>query len=300
MLCIYWQVVTAPTKTTVGTQYLVAATGATGDFAGHENQIAYRTASGWKFYSNFVGQLELFNLEDKKIYRYETDGTTTSWGSHTFGSATDEVSQEVKDEISSRIEVPVKAMVQSGTALPATCAAGDLFVNTATNKIYTATGDDTWDTGVDPVEGDRYASLTDGKIYTADETPAFVASTVADGAVFVSKKDDNVWSYDGDGTKFINLTSVKDRPEYKKHVITVTHTLTAEELAVKQFNLPKLAEVADGVLCSVGGVVQVPGVDYTVTNAAGVSTFKWDTLGLSDIMLMAGDVFVLTYNTEVD
>ena len=278
-------VVTAPVKTAVGTQYLVAATGATGDFAGQEGKLAYRAATGWKFYSNFSGQLELFNLDDNKIYRYEiADGETDpSWGAHSFGV----------DDISDRITGPVLAVRKTGTALPATCEKDDIFVDVLAGKVHVATAADTWDAGTAASEGDRYASSTDHKIYTFDGED-FVGVAVADGAMFLSKEDDNIYSYDATSGEFVNLTSAKDNV---KRTITVTHTITAEEVTAKGFDLPKLAVLADGVLCSLSGVVQTPAADYTVANANDTSTLSWDGLGLEPLV-MAGDVAVLSYNTE--
>lgn len=43
-------IVTTPTVTTNGTRYIVAATGATGAFAGQANNIAVRVAGVWEFY----------------------------------------------------------------------------------------------------------------------------------------------------------------------------------------------------------------------------------------------------------
>ena len=49
---------------------------------------------------------------------------------------------------------------------PSTCAKDDLYYNTSSKKIYTATATDTWDsTGVDPKKGKIYVNLADEKIY---------------------------------------------------------------------------------------------------------------------------------------
>lgn len=49
---------------------------------------------------------------------------------------------------------------------PSTCAKDDLYYNTSSKKIYTATATDTWgSTGVDPKKGRIYVNLADEKIY---------------------------------------------------------------------------------------------------------------------------------------
>jgi len=49
---------------------------------------------------------------------------------------------------------------------PATCVTGDKYFNTLTNKIYTATGTDTWGVeGADPEKGKIYVNLSNNKTY---------------------------------------------------------------------------------------------------------------------------------------
>ena len=54
---------------------------------------------------------------------------------------------------------------------PSECSTGDKYFNTETNKIYTATGTDTWGTtGIDAELGVFYIVLADQTIYTYDGT----------------------------------------------------------------------------------------------------------------------------------
>lgn len=49
---------------------------------------------------------------------------------------------------------------------PSTCAKDDLYYNTSSKKIYTATATDTWgSTGVDPEKGKIYVNVSDETIY---------------------------------------------------------------------------------------------------------------------------------------
>lgn len=63
--------VVAPTPlvTTDGTRYCVPASGATGAFAGHANQVASRVNGAWKFYTPRVGWMAQ-NQGDNKMYLY--------------------------------------------------------------------------------------------------------------------------------------------------------------------------------------------------------------------------------------
>ena len=281
-LCIDDIVTTAPQTPVVGKQYLVGVN-ATGTFAGKDNQIAYYSTRGWKYTIPSVGQLELFNIKDLKFYRYEASG----WVAY--------------DVASSRVVDPVINMVVADEEanLPETCEAGDVFIATDSAKVFTASAANTWGEGEVAALGARYASKgTNAKVYTSTGS-AFTGVTLNDTQMFVCKADDNIYAYDEDSTTFRNLTSIQDNPIYRKHTETVVHILTASEVTAKAFVLPKLAELECGVLLSVGGVIQTPAVDFTVTNnAAGTeSTVGWDTLGLEDLGLVEGDTFVISFST---
>lgn len=281
-LCIDGILTAAPETPVVGKQYLVGGN-ATGTFEGKDNYIAYYSAKGWKYTAPSVGQLEVFNLADLKFYRYEATG----WVAY--------------DVASSRFADPVINMVLADEEanLPATCAAGDVFIATDTGKVFTASAENTWGTGEVAVVGSRYASKgANGKVYTSTGS-AFTGVTLGDTVCFVCKADDNIYGYDEDSTTFRNLTSIEDNPIYRKHTETIVHTLTAGEVTAKEFVLPKLAELECGVLLSVGGVVQASAIDFTVTNNAQgtVSTVGWDALGLDDVGLVEGDVFVVSFST---
>lgn len=50
-------ITTSPTVTTPGARYIVAASGATGDFAGQANKVAVRVGSAWEFHTPIRGLL---------------------------------------------------------------------------------------------------------------------------------------------------------------------------------------------------------------------------------------------------
>lgn len=64
----------------------------------------------------------------------------------------------------------VELLTASDTA-PTTCKTGDKYYNTSTNKIYTATAENTWGTtGEDPTNLDIYVDLEHTKLYYYDGT----------------------------------------------------------------------------------------------------------------------------------
>lgn len=287
-VCIDGIVTTPDVTAAVGTQYLVAAASATGDFAGHEDEVAYKTASGWKFYAPAVGQMELFNLADVKFYRYETDGTDSEWVGYDIGA--------------SRVLEAVVSLVTSGAGAPTgTPAAGDIYVDTENNKIYVATAEGWPAQGTDPTAGLRYASTTTKKILVV-RNGVFANEDVGDTIMFVNKADNNIYAYDADTADFVNLTSIEDNPDYKRHQVTEVVSLNATAISSKEVTLSKLAVLADGVALFVGGVCQVPTVDFSVANDAGntTTTISWTGKGLADITLTTDDKFVVQYSTIQD
>ena len=184
-----------------------------------------------------------------------------------------------------RGENPVLDVVSTGTSLPASADEGDLFLNTSNGKLYTATAQDTWDTGTATNDGDRYASSTDAKIYE-NRDGAFTSIPLADGTLFLSKADSSPYGYDADTDRLIRLGGGSG-------TVTESHVLTAEEVTAKSFNLSNA--VATGretsVLLSACGVVQVAGIDFVVSGR----TVSWTDKGLADVDLAAGDVFVIQY-----
>lgn len=65
----------------------------------------------------------------------------------------------------SYVDDVLELLTMSDTA-PASCATGDMYFNTTSKKIFTATGTDTWgETGTDPEKGVIYVDLSTDKIY---------------------------------------------------------------------------------------------------------------------------------------
>jgi len=71
---------TPPTSPSVGDRYIVAS-GATGDWSGHENDIAEWNGSSWEFTSPLEGMITYVKDEDK-LYQY-----ITSWGEFSSSSS---------------------------------------------------------------------------------------------------------------------------------------------------------------------------------------------------------------------
>lgn len=60
--------------------------------------------------------------------------------------------------------IPIK-LVNIGVTTPATATIGDMFYNTTDNKIYTATADNTWDSGSTPRYDGFYINTSDNTLF---------------------------------------------------------------------------------------------------------------------------------------
>lgn len=290
-------VVAAPTGDELtGTQYLVSATPtAGGAFEGKANQIAYKTADGWKFIANFVGESEVIDLTSGLVYHFNG----TSWVEYDIASA------NVRTIVDPRIQIAVEdvlyAVVADSSSLPdaTDLADGKKVLSTGDNMIYTVSSG-AFGAGVAIADGARYAfadGSAHGYIYEGKDGEA-VAAELVDGVVFINKAEEDLYTYDESTHSLINVTDIGSRPEYRRHSLTDTHALTASEITAKSFTLSKLTVLDLGVRASVNGVTQVAGVDFEVTNSGGVSTFTWDGLGMAALDLQEGDYVVVSYDTE--
>lgn len=76
---------TPPVSPTLGDQYLVAV-GGTGDWSGHDEEIATYTARGWEFSAVEIGRL-IYNEDTDTYYRKKADGTIVAgFGSQTLSA----------------------------------------------------------------------------------------------------------------------------------------------------------------------------------------------------------------------
>ena len=253
----------------VGTQYIVGSDPAGAFAKANANYIARYNGTTWKFNIPKVGGLELLNAETGEILGYNG----SAWAVKTVLSGADSI-------------MPVLAIVQTGTTLPATATIGDKFLNTDDNKLYTATAADTWDSGTAIVNGSRYASSTDFKIYESNGS-VVTGANISDGRIFLNKEDSCVYVYNSTTATFSKLGS------QTAETVVEYHTLTAEEATAKSFTLEN--SVATGkeasVMLSVCGIMQNAGTDYTVSG----NSISWINKALNNIGLMAGDTFVIHY-----
>ena len=254
---------------TIGTQYIVGdnPTGAFEDVT--SGFIARYDGSAWHFITPKAGSLEVLNVATGEILGYNG----LEW--------------VVKTTVASSGAIkPVLDVVTTGTTLPATAAEGEKFLRTDNAKIYTATAVNTWDSGVDTADGDRYASSTDFKIYESNGS-AVEGTDIPNGGMFLNKADGYVYVRD-------NNSLVKASEDISvSNEVTETHVLTSTDVDNKSFTLAN--SVASGketsVLLSVCGVVQVAGTDYTASG----NTISWNDKELDNIGLRAGDTFVIHY-----
>ncbi|MBR0315691.1 MAG: DUF2793 domain-containing protein [Synergistaceae bacterium] len=178
---------------------------------------------------------------------------------------------------------PVLNIVATGTTLPATATRGDKFLNTNNAKLYTATGNNLWNSGSATANGARYASSTDFKIYESNGTTV-TASDIALGEMFLNKADNTAYSFDGSAYINIGVTAQS---------AIETHTLTAEDVTGKSFELTHSIKTGkeNEVLLSLGGMLLTAGTDFIALE----NIISWNGKELDNFGLHAGDVFTIQY-----
>ena len=312
-------------------QYIVGAAPA-GNFAGFKpNSIAFLQDDGtWFATPPIIGEMEIIDISTNSVKTY--DGT--AWVTQLplgGGGASDAIAD------------PVEAMVTSGATLPTlpgSYSTGDVFLNTADNRLYTVQTDGgdpetlTWDAGVAPVDGARYADTTTGKImqYNAEDS-TYDEITLGDAVIFVDKSTDTLWLHDlptnsfhqASGTGAIPMATytvlggvvidiagglrvdsgkLKVNRVYGEFEIIVTE----EDITNgNTFELPQRVipgREANTALV-IGGVRQRYGSDHDFGIYSGVDAgldpqkdYLIDEGGLSAIGLIAGDVLQVSYEYD--
>lgn len=182
------------------------------------------------------------------------------------------------------IDDPVWDFAETGESLPET---GRLFLNTLNGAIYTFT-DDGWNEGRPTVDGERYASLTDHKIYTSNGA-GVTGQEVPNGGMFLNKADGYIYVYDAKADEFVKAS--KD-----DEWVTETHTLTEEEIEAKAITLEyhiKRGKEQE-IELKVANVQQEYGVDFIASG----NLITWGSKGLEDIGLQPEDIFTIQYVKE--
>ena len=260
-----WGIVNEPGENpSIGTQYIVGAA-PTGDFSeATTNSIARYDGTEWKFFAPRAGTLEVLNATTGEILQF--NGTTWTSVTSLIGSV-----------------APISKIVSTGTSLPATATEGDLFLKTDNAKLYTATAEDTWDSGVAITNRIRYASSTDFKIYEADGGELKI-SDLPIGGMFLNETDGYAYTYNGEN--FVKVGSADE-------VVIEMHTLTSKEVNEKSFTLSNFIKTGteEKIMLSACGLTQTAGIDFTASG----NTISWNGKDLEVIGLMAGDRFTIHY-----
>ena len=231
-----------------------------------------------------------FNKADNSLYLYDGQSFINVSGAGGTAAASYEP------------VAPVLAIVKTGTALPATAVMDDLFLNTSTTKLYTATAINTWNNGVNTSSGSRYASASDFKIYQNNGS-GFSVLNIPDGDLFLNKYDNSVYAYDASIPAFIKVSggspSGSSSPSSSSSFITEFHTLTEQEAAQRYFVLSYAVAAGQerNVLLFVSGIAQTPGVDFTVDGDEEYSNklIDWSIGNDTNINLTEGDTFLIHY-----
>lgn len=309
-------------------QYIVgpAPTGNFADFP--TNAIAYLQDDGtWIGLPAMVGDAEVIDLSANAIKAFNG----TEWVIRkTLGGGGGGGSDAFVD--------PVEAMVTSGATLPTLPGdyeVGDKFVNTADNKVYTVqAGGATWDAGVTPADGERYADTTTGRVmqYNAANS-AFDVIALVDSAAFVDSATNTLWIYDGPTNSFIQGSGTGSIPVASYTVlggVTVKKdgggiSVTGGQLSLNRIYGEFEIEVTEAHI-SAGLVIELP-QNYILGREANVAmtvgcirqryevdfgvqrgnagegqdptkSYLFDNGGLSAILLIAGDVLQIGYEYD--
>ena len=140
-----------------------------------------------------------------------------------------------------KIEI-IELLTVSDTA-PTECATGDMYYNTTTNKIYTATNTDTWgETGADPESSNLYIDLENTNIYYYDGT-SFKSYGGGSGSGGDTEPIGSTKMYFGTteptGYKFVNGQALS-RTEYAELFNLIGTTYGAGDESTT-FNLPDMS-----------------------------------------------------------
>ena len=164
--------------------YLTSYTETDPTVPSHVKSITEQNITNWNNKSDFSGSYN--DLTNKPIIPSKTsdltndsDFTTKSYVDSeisTYSETDPTVPSHVKSiteqnitNWNGKIEI-IELLTVSDTA-PTECATGDMYYNTTTNKIYTATNTDTWgETGTDPESSNLYIDLENTNIYYYDGT----------------------------------------------------------------------------------------------------------------------------------
>ena len=107
-------------------------------------------------------------------------------------------------------------------------------------------------------------------------------------SLLINKADNFLYVYDG--SAFIKASNDSVSVPV---LVTEAHSLTAAEVTAKSFSLSN--NIASGqennTLLFVSGIAQIVGSDFTASG----NSISWNSKGLDNIALVAGDTFLVQY-----
>ena len=189
------------------------------------------------------------------------------------------------------------------------CNLGDRVIDMTDKRVnkYTDSDYENCEKDYDLTDGVKIAVLGDAYSantpciyeYFADGTgnieyhSYFSRYNLAAGTLIFNERDKGLYYYDGTTIIKEQSSSSGNSVGAASEVICETHTLTAAEATAKSFTLANsiMSGKETDVFLSVCGVVQIAGVDYTASG----NSISWDGKSLDEIVLQAGDVFLVQY-----
>lgn len=143
-----------------------------------------------------------------------------------------------------------------------------------------------------------YGNTLDPKIYTViahqmcDFKGDFSWSVISANSAFLNKLDNSLYVFNG--SAFVKTGGASQAASSSVPVfVTEAHSLTAAEVTAKSFSLSH--NIASGqesnTLLFVSGIAQIVGSDFTALG----NSITWNSKGLDNIALVAGDTFLIQY-----
>lgn len=216
-------------------------------------------------------------------------------------------------ELPSFVDDVIELVAVAETA-PETCVAGDKYFNKTANKLYTATGDNTWGAAEDPEAGKIYVNLADNKTYrwsgsTLVEISASVvigttAGTAYDGAAGAKNAEDIAKNAE-DIAKLVDGTTVVDKANKDGEGNVIAETYLKKNEAITAGTHTKITYDENGLVT--GGedltIDDIPDLSEKYINvdqkgvANGVATL--DENGLVPVEQIPGGIGIQKYSENI-
>lgn len=158
--------------------------------------------------------------------------------------------------------IPIKLVTISDTA-PGSATTGDMYYNTADNKVYTAIGTNTWDSGNTPRYDGFYINTTDNTLFYYNGT-ALVGAGGSQTSINVKNEETNSET-DVYSCNYINNITNKTIMKLNNATYSLTQTYTLED-DIEKYDFLYVAAGADSNYFKTSMLIKVSDIVYNNTN----------------------------------